>query len=164
RDSLPDHGKRKINAFEPQKEEMDLIALGFQSPKKRQVASARKRSLEGKGNATPGKRLDFPKHRSTGSQGSGLGRKGRHPLCNQVSIHKVCTVRVFRKKFAGKGRLACPVRSRNDVEFHEALYPNESPALRRVSRQMAPQNWEKSLPLGSAVLGKVRNSPISIRM
>jgi hypothetical protein len=67
RNSLPDPGKRKINAFKPQKEEMDLIALGFQSPKKRQVASARKRSLEGKGNATPGKRLDFPKHRSTGS-------------------------------------------------------------------------------------------------
>ena len=89
------------------------------------MASARKRSSEGKGNATQGKRPDFPKHRSTCSQGSSLGRKGRHSLRNQVNVDEVPAIRVIGKKFPSEGCRACAIWPRDNVELHEGSYPIE---------------------------------------
>src|SRR6266496_631083 len=111
---------------------MDLVSFGFQALKESHVASTRKRGFKGKGHTLSSKRLDFIKHHSSRSQGSSLRRKGRHTLCNQVSVHKVLAVCVFGKKLPGEGSFAGTVRSGDDVEFHEASYPNESPALRRL--------------------------------
>lgn len=106
--SLSHPGECKLHARKRKKEDMNLIACGFETAKKRQVSSARQCRLKCKGHALIGKRAHFIEHHSSRSESCRLRGERRDRLCHEISIHEVVTVRVFRQEFVRKRSLASP--------------------------------------------------------
>src|SRR6202041_1361759 len=59
--------------------------------------------------------LDFFEHEPPRAEGSGVWRKRRHSLRNEIVIDELLAVSVVRQKFASKRRLARAIRSCDDI-------------------------------------------------
>jgi hypothetical protein len=58
-DSLLDSRQGDIHGVDPQEEKMHFVSLLLEPPNQAQIASARQRRLEGKGDSAPRKELDL---------------------------------------------------------------------------------------------------------
>jgi hypothetical protein len=60
--------------------------------------------------------LYFFKHQPPRAEGSGVWRKRRHSLRNEIGIDELLAVSVVRQKFASERRLASAIRSCDDID------------------------------------------------